>query len=370
MHVLVIGGGMAGLSAAVVLRKSMPDLHITLAEPKAYIEIPWAAIRALFDRAVADANLMDLAAWATKHGVTHVRSTILSLSLVSAKLATGETIPFDVCLVATGARTKIPALGRELVGEGTLSERREMHVREGKQLLEASSVLIIGGGAIGTELAGDLAAYAKQQDKNVAITLVHAGEHLVPELNPAGAAKVKTKLEKLGVRVVLNERAVEENGAWTLGKSGERLEAERVLEAVGIQPSTAFFKQGLLAACLDEAGWVKVDDYFRVHASDGKIFAVGDCCTALTNTAPNAFNNKKVVAGNIISTLKAIEEKEPLDALNAKMKRKRPAPSVFVVTTGPKSGVARTAIGNDYVLLPALKNKTMLTFKAKSEIGV
>lgn len=361
---------MAGLSAAFVLRKSMPDLHITLAEPKAYVEIPWATIRALFDRTVADANLMDLAAWATKYAVTHVRSTVLSLSLVSAKLATGETIPFDVCLVATGARTKIPALGRQLIGEGTLIERAGMLEREGKRLLDASSVLIVGGGAIGTELAGDIAAFAKEENRAVVVTLVHAGQHLVPELNPVAGSKIKARLEKLGVRVVLNDRAVEENGEWKLGRSSEIVQAERVIRSTGFQPCNAFFKQGLLSTCLDDAGWVKIDDYFRVQNSEGKIFAIGDCCAVLTKTAPNIFNNKKVVAHNIRMTLEAIEEKEPVDGLEHKLRRRRPAPNVMVITVGPKSGIAKTPIGNDSVLLPALKNKTMMTFRAKSELGI
>lgn len=371
MHVLVVGGGLAGLSSAAKLRKSMRDLQITLVEPKAYVEIAWASIRALFDPSVADANLMDLAAWVTKHGVTHVRSSVISLSRTSAKLANGENIPFDVCLVATGARTNVPALGRGgLVGEGTLSERRDMLTKEGKKLLDAGSVLVVGGGAIGAEFAGDIAAYAQREGKKIAVTLVHSGEHLVPELNVAGGAKVKAKLEKLGVKVALKERAVEKRGVWTLAGSGERIEADQVVMSIGIQPCNGFFEEGGLRSCLNDGGWIKVDQYFRVEGTEGKIFAMGDCCTEQANTGRDAFVNKAIVAQNIRVTMEAIEEKKPLDGLETSMKSGKPGPPVYVITTGPNGGVAGTPIGNITFLLPGFKNKTMFTFRAKTELGI
>lgn len=361
---------MAGLSAAAALRKSMRDLQITLIEPKAYVEVIWGSIRGLFDRNVADDILIDLAAWATKHGVTHVRSCVTSLTSKSAKLANGENIPFDVCIVATGARTKIPALGRTVFGEGTLAERRKMLADEGKKLLSARNVLIVGGGAIGVEFAGDLAAYARREGKVIDVTLVHSGDHLVPELNAAGGAKVKAKLEKLGVKVVLSDKAEERNGVWTLARSGEKIEVDTVISSVGIQPCNSFFGKGGLGSCLNEGGWIKVDEYFRVPGTEGKIFAVGDCCTELANTAQNAFASKSTVANNVRITMEAIEEKKSLDGLETKMKQSKPAPPVFLITIGPDSGLAGTPIGNIGFLLPALKNKTMLVFRAKSELAV
>ena len=111
-----------------------------------------------------------------KYKVQHIRSTVSKLTPTSALLANGDTIDYDVAVVATGAATKAPLLGRGVPSDdGTKASRMASMKEHGDKLLNAKSVLIVGGGLIGTELAGDLAKYAKMKGKDGKVTVRYVG---------------------------------------------------------------------------------------------------------------------------------------------------------------------------------------------------
>jgi NADH dehydrogenase FAD-containing subunit len=161
--VLVIGGGIAGTSAIVGLRYYDTEAEITLIEPKEYCEICWAAYRTPFDECTAKGSLLPLAPFCKDKSVKHIRVLVKALNQDNVELENGDTIEFDVCVVATGAASKWLGLGRGPPqagsGDGTISERLRLAQKEGERILNAGSVLVVGGGLIGSELAGDIAGY-------------------------------------------------------------------------------------------------------------------------------------------------------------------------------------------------------------------
>jgi NADH dehydrogenase FAD-containing subunit len=363
-QVLVIGAGAAGLSTMVGLRALNKDCAITLVEPKAYGEIPWGAYRAPFEEWVRKGGIFPLAAFCAKNKVTHKQTLVQSLSKTAAVLASGETIEFDVCVLAIGATLKWKGFSR---GPLPLSvdERLTAAKSAGDELLAAASVLIVGGGLIGTELTGDLAAYAAAaKNTTIQITLVHSGEHLCPEMSPAAAARVKEQLEAKGVRVILNERATPAGeGKYTL-KSGEAIEAAQVVMTTGLASCSHFLKGGDLADCVNEQGWITTDDYFRVVDAGGQIFALGDCCTTLPNAAVQVLQNIAVMGHNVQASLDG-----PAD--EAKLKKFSLGPAAYLATTGTDQGVAD--MGGGYWttwFLPWLKQKTMFYFRPRMELGL
>lgn len=370
MHVLIIGGGLAGLAAAASLRKKFPsELRLTLIEPKNYIEVPWATIRALFDTQIRQTSTFQLSSWAAKYNVTQIRASATSLTTTAVTLDNGSILAFDFCIIAAGAITSVPSLARR-AEEKELEARRARMEADGKRYLNASSVLIVGGGAIGAEFAGDIAGYARREGKKVNVTLVHSAGHLVPEFSPKAAAKLKRQLDGLGVRVVLNERAEQKDGKWTLTGSGEVIEADEVIKSIGLQPCNGFLREGGLGSSLDEKGWIKTDDQFRVEGGQGRLFAVGDCCNQLANTGVNAMGQKGVIANNVGLALEALRAKRSSSTNERKMKHKTPGPPVFLVTAGPDSGVLGTPFGATMFLLPAIKNRNMFIFRARAELGL
>jgi NADH dehydrogenase FAD-containing subunit len=366
MKVLVIGGGFGGLAAIKGLRDADQTVEIVVVEPKEYFECAWAAYRSVFDAATADGSLFDLKAYCESQNVTHIQSVVSKLTSEQATLANGDTVSFDVAVVSTGSGYKWDACGRgpPTAGNESMEARKAILKAEGVKLTNATSVLIVGGGLIGTELAGDVAYYKKQNGKPVNVTLVQSGEQLCPEMSVKAAAMVQRKLEKLGVKIILGDKATEKDGKMVLQKSGEVVDADEVVTTTGAQPLNQFMDSALL----NDKGWVEVDDYFRVKGTHGKVFSIGDCCTLLPNSGSQVMGNVPVLGKNIKTVLDAIQAGTPLADL--KLKAHVHSPEVYVNTVGPKDGVAYTSMCFTQFLLPTLKNKTFFFFKAKSDLGL
>lgn len=167
-------------------------------------------------------------------------------------------------VVATGSRTAIPPLeGLEAVPYWTNRE-----AVQAKSL--PASILILGGGAIGCELAQVYARFGVQ------VTVVEAADHLLPPEEPEAGDLLKEVLEGEGVRVRLGvtARRVDRDGdgvALVLGPN-EVLRAERLLVATGRRTDPA--AAGLETVGVDaSARFAPVDERCRV--SDG-VWAIGD----------------------------------------------------------------------------------------------
>lgn len=373
MKVLVIGGGLGGLTACTSLRKFDRYVDITLVEPKDYIEIPWASYRSIFDKDLAMQSTFDLEKWAVPKSVKVVKSTVTKLSENDATLANGNIIEFNVAVICTGAQTRFPALGRgppsgkkSVKGSGERQRRLAQLESEGNRLLESKSVLIVGGGLIGIEFAGDLAYFAKQKGKTIHITLVHSKNQLgSEELTPKAAAMTQKKLENLGVVVLLNEKAVKEGERVLLQNSKKPVQAEKIVWTTGIYPCNSF----LDSKYLDRRGWIEVDDYFRVKGAEGSLYALGDCCDLLPNSGAQILGTMGVIGKNITVTLDSIQS-GVTENVEKKMRKALVQPATYVTTIGKQTGVAQTPCCYTQLILPWAKNSTMFLFKPKGELGL
>ena len=360
MKLVVIGGGMAGLFAIANLRKldKKQSIEIVLIEPKDFMEVVWCAYRSPFEEWVANGSTFLLDQFCKDKNVQHVRSIVTKMTSTEVVLDDESTIAFDAALIATGASIDWSGMGNGLPQDynGSREERLRILKESGQKLLNAKSVLIVGGGLIGTELAADLAAYSKKAGKDVKVTLVHAHDHLCPEFRERPARTVEANLAKLGVHIVLNDKAVEKNGQMVLQSDGTVLDAEQVVRVVGLVAKNGFLE---IPGALNERGFVDTDDCFLVKGTSN-VFAFGDCCTTLDN-AGSAINwNKAVVAHNL---------KAALEGKTDALKKASVQPGLTMVTTGPDGGVLQTGCCHTQWLLPSFKNSTMLLSIPKSELG-
>jgi NADH dehydrogenase FAD-containing subunit len=370
LKVLVIGGGMGGLTVCTSLRKQDKRVEIVLVEPKEYMEIHWASYRGMFDPQIADQSTFDIYKWAVPKSVKHIRSTVTKLTDTEATLSDGQVMEFNICVVCTGAQTKFPGLGRgppsgKTRGSGDRARRLQHLQAEGQKLLNAESVLIVGGGLIGVETAGDLAYWANKNDKNIKITLVHSQDQLVQEFTPKAAAMAKSKLEHLGVQVLLNEKVVKQGEKVLLQKVNREIDAEQIIWATGVYSCNKF----LDSEYLDAKGWIQVDDYFRIKGAENKLFALGDCCDLLPNAGTQILGTMGMVGKNLKVALDAIESGN-YENIEKKMRKALVQPEVYVATIGKQTGVALTPCGHTQFMLPWFKNMTMFFFKPKGDLGL
>lgn len=369
-RLLVIGGGLAGLAAISGLRKAGDkDTEITLVEPKNHCEIFWTAYRSPFEEWVAKDSLFPLDVFCKKHNVHHIMSIVTNLTLTEATV-NGKTVPFDVCVVAVGADSKWAGMGRGLHKNVTREARLADMKLVGSKLLNAKNVLIVGGGLIGSELAGDVACYGGKEGPKV--TLIQSKERLCLEMSEDGSEMVKSKLEKLGVKVILNDRAeASDKGKMVLKSTGEVIEADEVVMTIGLQPMNTFLAEPLKKEALDESGWLVTDNFLRVKGTNGKIFAFGDCEMTTLPTAGNQYMNASTLFGKNLKVVLASQGQPPAadSASNELLREIKAGDSVYCATLGRYTGIVQiTPTFHTQFFVPWLKNKTGFVFVARQTL--
>uniref|UniRef100_A0A6T6EQ99 FAD/NAD(P)-binding domain-containing protein n=1 Tax=Craspedostauros australis TaxID=1486917 RepID=A0A6T6EQ99_9STRA len=363
--ILIIGGGAAGVMCAAGLRAKDATTEIILVEPKNYFELVLFAFRTPFDEDDRDTALEPLRPWAVKHNIRLIHSIVTKLTPTSADLADGQTIEFDLCMVATGAGSQWTACGRGPTAPASMEERKAQLKLEGDRLVNAESVLIVGGGLIGCELAGEIAYTQKKRlGKTNKITLVQSRPHLCAETDDSVGDWIQRKLEAKGVKVIVNDKVIEsDDGKFVTKNSGVELDASEVVHTTGLRPVNSFMD----AKFLNDKGWIEVDDYFRVKGAGGTVFAIGDCCALLYSSFAQIQGNLDTIVANMDATMSKVKSGATADAsleadadLQAKLKKHEVAPSGYFVALGKDDGVFNIGWFTTQWIFPWFKNTKMI----------
>ena len=295
-HVVIIGAGFAGLSAAKALADA--PVRITLIDRRNHHLFQ----PLLYQVAMAALNPSDIAY--PIRAILRDQKNIQVLLAEAKQIVLAEqrieldngTLNFDYLIIATGASHSYfgndqwaPfAPGLKSI-EDALDIRRRVFLayeaaeRESDPAAQQAwqTFVVIGGGPTGVELAGALAEIGRHTLKDdfrqtdpraVRVVLVEGRERLLSTFDPTLSADAEAALTKLGVEVRTNQRvtAVSEQ-AVTLG-DGEQLAARTVLWAAGVQASALV---SALDVARDRAGRVEVKDDLSLPAHP-KVFVVGD----------------------------------------------------------------------------------------------
>lgn len=187
-------------------------------------------------------------------------------------LTTGEQVPFDVLVLATGSAPFVPPVpGLERPGVfvyRTLDDLDAIRAYASKSKRAA----VIGGGLLGLEAAKAV------HDQGLETHVVEFAARLMPrQLDASGAGLLARRIRELGVEVHLGKKTTRVTGeARATGlrfSDGGRLDVDLVIVSAGIRPRDELARDaGLLVG---ERGGVVVDD--RLRSSDPQIFAIGEC---------------------------------------------------------------------------------------------
>ncbi|MET9368890.1 NAD(P)/FAD-dependent oxidoreductase [Streptomyces griseoflavus] len=262
-RVVVVGNGIAGLTAADTLREAGFDGELTVVgdEPHPAYSRPALSKALLLDHADMASHRLPPAG----HGATEllgVRATGLDPDRRRVTLEDGTVLPYDRVVLATGSRARRLS---DLPGELTLRGLDDALTLRGR-LAARPSVVVVGGGPLGMEIAsGCLAAGCE-------VTVVSQGVPLVLQLGPYLAGVLVGAARERGLAVVETGAArIEGHGgdARVVLAEGPVLEAEVILTAAGDVPNTEW----LAGSGLTAKGAVPVDTRGLVRPD---VAAVGD----------------------------------------------------------------------------------------------
>jgi NADH dehydrogenase len=218
----------------------------------------------------------------------------------TAHLHGGSTIPYDALVVATGSVYNY--FGHDqwasiAPGLRTIANARDLRTRllsafevaetmeEGPEQQALMSMVVVGGGPTGVEMAGaiaELARHALARDfrridpAKAQVRLIEAGPRILPSFPEDLATYAKQRLENLQVQVITGS-AVQDVRPDGVVVNGQLIPARTVIWGAGIAASPA---GRWLEAETDRAGRIVVNPDLSVPG-DGTVYALGDTALAI-----------------------------------------------------------------------------------------
>lgn len=275
--IVIVGAGQAGGMAARCLREVGYRGAVIMVGDEAHLpyERPPLSKAVLADEQVPDVSLMPASFYA-EHGIdlkTGTRAIRLDADRRQVELEDGAILSFSSCLLATGGRARqLPLCAGAAAAVHTLRTLDDaLRLREAMRT--ANSVLIIGGGFLGLEIA------STARMRGLEAMLVEQGPQLLERaLPPLLSRWLGERAAAHGVQLHLNASLAslseDAGGVRAVLGDGATLRADLAVVAVGLTPEVTLAREAGLRIDAHNGGIV-VDAHCRTSAAS--VFAAGDC---------------------------------------------------------------------------------------------
>lgn len=278
MKHLIIGNGIAGISAAQAIRDLDTAAEIVMVSDERFPPYSRPMISQVLDGSQPHEKLPlhseDIYKTLDIAPVLGARATALDVDNRSVRLADDKQIDFDRLLIASGADArKLKADGMTL--ENIFYMRTEADVRQQLAAIDgARQGLVLGGGLVGFK-----AAYGLLKRGLKVSMLITSGYPLSMQVDEVAGRIIMNELlaHGLTVKVGVSVTGFEGNGrvAGAVLDNGERLACDLVIIGKGVRPALDFIPRDRIAVDLG----IVVDDYLQ--SSVPGIYAAGDTAEAI-----------------------------------------------------------------------------------------
>ncbi|XP_056903448.1 apoptosis-inducing factor 2 [Takifugu flavidus] len=302
VHVVVVGGGFGGIAAA--LRLQSRGLAFTLIDLRDSFHHNVAALRASLQPGFAKRTFIP---YANTFGDSFVQGRVerIDTGRQAVVLEGGREIQFTHLILCTGTDGTFPGRFITVASHQSAVQSYEDFVG---QVQAADSVLVIGGGSTGVEMAAEIRT--EYPDKKV--VLVHSRMQLAdPDLLPIVRYQAKEVLLEKGVEVLLGHKvsnlselklnATTKNMEVVTDK-GERIKTDLIICCTGLRVNSSAYKSSF-SDHMTNSGALKVNEHLQVEGFSN-VFAIGDCNNVNeAKTAYNAELHAGIAVGNIANSV-------------------------------------------------------------------
>jgi 3-phenylpropionate/trans-cinnamate dioxygenase ferredoxin reductase component len=274
MHIVIVGNGISGVSAARTIRK-LSDYKITLISDESEHFFSRTALMYIYmgHMKYEHTKPYEDNFW-SKNRISLKKARVVALHVQqkTLELNDGSSLSYDKLILATGSVPRsLPIPGSNLQGVQSLYSLQDL------EKMEASTkgirtALILGGGLIGIEMAEML------HSRGINCTIIVRESHYWGNVLPEPEGKLLGRhIQKHGLRLICNSgiKTIESNNGTRVNRvetiQSELIQADFVGITVGVQPNVAWLSSSGLA--IDQG--ILADEYLRSNIED--VFTAGDC---------------------------------------------------------------------------------------------
>jgi len=298
MRIAILGAGYAGLTLARKLERTVPDdVELVVVERTGTHLVQHEVHRVIRRPSLADDIEVPLAAVLDRAEIREAEVDDVDPEAGAVEFADGETLDYDYAAVCLGAETAfydLPGVEEHATALKSIPDAERIRA-EFLDALDAGGRVVVGGaGLSGVQVAGELAAFADEEDAGdeVTVTLLEQFDSVAPAFPENFQRAVREALEARGVEIRTGTAvAAATDGAIEL-ESGERLAYDQFVWTGGIRgPSALDGERPEVRNTLQVSdSTFVVGDAARVVDADGE---------PVPASAQSAVREARAVAGNI-----------------------------------------------------------------------
>jgi len=333
-RILILGGGFSGISILRELETTLKDIKnvkITLVnEDNFFLYTPM--LPELASGSIRPSNISIPLRMMCKKA-EFIQAKVSSIDLNCKMVAITRpfdgkvrVLPYDYLVVAIGSTTNFfgnkriekhaftlktiqDAIGikTHLIHMLEIADAEENEAAQEKLL----TMVVVGAGFAGVETIGELNHFVRDSVKsfyhninpdNIKMILLAASNSILPELGETVGKKAMETLQKAGVKIILNTKAVDAGEDYVFLGSGETIPCDTLLWTAGVTLDPVVTNLD----CEHKSGRIVVDGYLKLPKTQN-VYALGDCA-AITDTktgglypptAQHALRESRIVAHNL-----------------------------------------------------------------------
>jgi NADH:ubiquinone reductase (H+-translocating) len=318
-HVVVVGGGFAGVKTALELGHN-PDVRVTLIAPTTRFEYHAAIYRSVSGMSPLEVVVPFSEIFADDPDIEIVNDFMTELVAASKdireiKLLSGRSISYDSLVLALGYEVEyfgIPGMRENALNMYNVSDAIILRNTIVKNLQnptgKRTDIVVIGAGPTGIELAANIPHFCEMVDNkydlnvcNISVTLLDQCERVLPMLLPEVSYIAETELKKAGVKIRIGSGVKQCTPSTITLNDGTILNYDVLIWTAGSK-SNPFFAKYPEIFTLGKKGRVVVDNHMQPNSPD--IYIVGDCAdTQYSGMAQTAIEDAKFIAVDIVSRI-------------------------------------------------------------------